>query len=181
SGSSDRDVAAAAYDPRSETWRSLPKPPIAFNVGTITWSGQEVILLSALINQRNVTASPTADATALDPTRGGWRTLPKTDLYPGSFASAWVGNELIAWNYEMEWQSLDPVSDRWSSARKMPLEPSECYVGGAAVGLAAFAWNCGEAALFQGDTWMEVKGGPLDQIVHSDAYGRDLKLWRFAD
>jgi hypothetical protein len=180
-GSSDRETAAASYDPGSDTWRSLPKPPIAFNVGTITWSGEDVIILSGLLNDRNVPASPTVQAMAFDPTMGEWRTLPDTALYPGSFASAWVGDRLIAWDYETDWQSLDPANGRWSSTRKLPLRFDECYVKGASVGNAAFAWNCGQAALLEGETWTEVKGGPLDENVYSDAYERGIKLWRFAD
>ena len=180
-GSSDRETAAASYDPRSETWRSLPPPPIAFNVASITWSGEDVVVLSGSLDRRNDPASPTVQAMALDPTSGQWRTFSDTDLYPGSFASAWVGDRLIAWDYVTNWQSLDPVTGGWSSTRKLPLRFDECYVGGATVATTAFAWNCGEAAIFDGQSWTEVRGGPLEEKVFSQAYERDIKLWRFAD
>jgi hypothetical protein len=180
-GRTEGGSAAAAFDPGTNTWRSLPQPPTDFNVASITWNGQAVIVLSALLDRRNEPASPTVDAMTLDPATQEWRSLPKTALYPGSFASAWVGDRLVAWDYDMKWQSLDLVSDGWSSRRDIPLEFSECYVGGATVGSIGFAWNCGQAATFESGHWTEVRGGPLEDMIHSQAYERDISLWRFAD
>ncbi len=173
--------AAASFDPATSEWRTLARPPIDLNVASITWTGREVLILSGLLNGRNVPASPTVETTTLDPTTGQWHTLADSDLDPGSFSSAWVGDRLVAWDYETHWQSLDPVTGGWSSARKLPLRFDECYVDGATVGTWAFAWNCGEAAIFDGQTWTEARGGPLEEKVFSQAYERDIKLWRFAD
>jgi hypothetical protein len=89
---------------------------------------------------------------------------------------------MLAWDYEVRWQEYDPVSDSWSEPRKMPFEFDECYPDSAVVGGRVLGFFCGRAALFQPVTseWSEIKGGPLEEEVYSDAYKRRIKVWRFA-
>jgi hypothetical protein len=175
------ETAAATYDPTTDAWRALSAPPIAFDTASATWDGQEVIVLSGLLEPSDRPTPATVDAMAFDPSTGRWRTLPATGLYPESFASVWSGGELLVWDYYMRWRSFDPGAAKWSAAGTLPLDAKECYVGGAAVGSVVFAWNCGDAAIFDGVRWTSVHGGPLDVGLFSSAYERQIDLWRFAD
>jgi hypothetical protein len=178
---SGRGVAAAAYDPRTDAWRTLPPPPIEFDTATATWSGRELILVGAVVEAGDRPTPSTVDAAAFDPITEVWRTLPGTGLYPESFATVWDGNTLIAWDYYLRWRSLDPSADGWSSAEQIPLDASECDVSGAVVGTTVFAWNCGQAAILHRGVWSPIHGGPLDATVSSSTSGGELRLWRFAD
>jgi hypothetical protein len=175
------ETAAATYDPVTDAWRALTPPPIAFDTASATWDGQELIVLSALLEPPDRPTPAAVDAMAFDPSTGRWRTWPGTGLYPESFASVWSDGDLLVWDYYMRWRSFDPGSAAWSAAGTLPLDARECYVGGAAVGSVVFAWNCGDAAIFDGVRWTSVHGGPLDVGMFSSAYGRQIDLWRFAD
>jgi hypothetical protein len=174
-------TAAAAYDPGTSLWHVLASPPIEFDVGSVTWSGREVIVVSGLLEQHDRPTPAAVDAMAFEPSTGMWRTLPGTELYPESFASVWADGSLIAWDYYMRWRSLGLDGNAWSVAGKIPLEASECYVSGAAVGSAVFAWNCGTASLFQDGVWTKVRGGPVEETISSPTSQGEIKLWRFAD
>jgi hypothetical protein len=178
---SGRASAAASFDPTTNEWQTLTKPPIDFNVATVTWTGQDVLVLSGLLNDRNVPASPTVDAMSLDPTTGRWHVLPRTALDPGSFASAYLGERLYAWDYVTRWQSFDPGANTWSPESKLPVKESECYVSGATVGSVVFDWNCGAPAILDGGTWATIRGGPVEETIYSKAYQREVGVWRFAD
>jgi hypothetical protein len=172
--------AAASFDPLAAEWQVLAGPPIDFNVASVTWTGREVILLSGLLNARNVPASPTVDAMSLDPESGTWRVLPGTALDPGSFASAYADGRLFAWDYGTTWQTFDPNTETWSRDSKLPLNESECYVSGATVGSVVFDWNCGTPAIFDDGAWQTLRGGPVEETIYSKAYKREIGVWRFA-
>jgi hypothetical protein len=174
------EPVAAAYDPASDTWTILPPPPIAFNAGEAAWTGHELLLLGSLLDSGNHPASPTVDGMAFDPGANTWRTLPPSALYPQSFAAAWFGDRLVAWDYNLQSQTYDPATDAWTRPGVMPLQYSECYTSGTTVGAFVFVWYCGDAALFDGTGWAEIHGGPLEDTVYSKAYQRDIDVWRFA-
>jgi hypothetical protein len=75
-----------------------------------------------------------------------------------------------------------PARNAWSASVKMPLEFSECYPDSVVVRDLVFGFFCGHAAPYEtaSGTWEEIHGGPLDEEVESEAYGRGIKLWRFA-
>jgi hypothetical protein len=173
--------ATASYDPTTNEWQLLAEPPTDFNVATVTWTGQEVVVLHALLNDRNVAASPTVDAMSFDPAAGRWWALPRTALYPGSFASAYLDGRLYAWDYVTRWQSFDPRTREWSPHAKLPVDEAECYVSGVTIGSVVFGWNCGAPAVFDSGTWEAIRGGPVEETIYSKAYGRKIGVWRFAD
>ena len=174
------DPVAAAYNPASDSWTTLPPPPIAFNAGEVAWTGHELLLLGSLLDSGNHASSPTVDGMAFDPSTDTWRTLPPSALYPQSFAASWLGDRLVAWDYNLQSQTYDPATDAWDRPDVMPLQYSECYTSGTTVGTFVFAWYCGDAALFDGTGWAAIHGGPLEDTVYSKAYQRDIDVWRFA-
>jgi hypothetical protein len=45
------------------------------------------------------------------------------------------------------------------------------------------AWFCGDAALYDEAIagWQRIDGGPLDETIYSNAYEREVQVWRFAN
>ena len=94
SNSPDGPVGAGAYDPASDTWRSLPAGPLGKREGYASvWTGKELVVVGG--NLGDTLATPLA--AALDPASGSWRLLPAlekiTGLLPGP-GVVWDGREV---------------------------------------------------------------------------------------
>jgi hypothetical protein len=172
----------AAYDPARNSWRRIADGPVGLNHASSLWTGEEMIVFGSALSGRNWPATDTSVGAAYDPAADVWREIPASELSPQAASALWTGQEMLAWDYEVRWQQYDPAANSWSEEAKMPLEFDECYPRSAMVGGRAFAFFCAQAALFDPATsgWTELTGGPLDATVHSVAYDRQLKLWRFA-
>jgi hypothetical protein len=173
----------AAYDPKTDSWRRIADAPHGLNLASGMWTGREVLVFGSLLNGKHRADTPTSVGAAYDPRSDKWRELPPSALSPQATSAVWVGNRLVAWDYDVHSQEYDPARDAWTAPVKMPLEASECYPESVLVRELVFAFFCGQAALYDVHTqgWQEIHGGPLDQEIWSDAYHSSIKLWRFAD
>jgi hypothetical protein len=176
-------VRGAAYDPINDTWRRIAAAPIGLNLISGMWTGREMLVFGSLLDNRNIAKTKTSVGAAYDPATDTWRKLPPSELSPQATSAVWVGNGMVAWDYEVHSQEYDPARNAWSGSVKMPLEFSECYPDSVVVRDLVFGFFCGHAALYDtgSGTWEEIHGGPLDEEVESEAYGRAIKLWRFAE
>ncbi len=166
----------AAYNPSSDEWRRIADAPVGLNHMSGLWTGREMLVFGSLLDNRNHADTRTSVGAAYDPASDKWRELPPSELSPQATSAVWVGDRMVAWDYEVHSQEFDPNSNTWSKAVKMPLDFSECYPDSVVVQGRVFAFFCGRAALFDvsSGTWEEIHGGLLDEEV------RSLKLWRFA-
>ncbi len=173
----------AAYDPETNAWRRVGDAPHGLNLASGMWTGREVLVFGSLLNGKHRADTPTSVGAAYDPETDTWRELPPSALSPQATSAVWVGNRMVAWDYEVHSQEYDPARGGWSAPVKMPLEASECYPDSVLVRELVFAFFCGQAALYDvhAHAWQEIHGGPLDAEIWSDAYQRSIKLWRFAD
>jgi hypothetical protein len=185
-GGGDREdpmsLEGAAYDPAGDSWRRIATAPVALNQVDGIWTGREMVVFGAALNNKGWAATDTSVGAAYDPALDRWREIPPSELSPQAISAVWTGRSMLAWDYEVHSQEYDPATDMWTPPQKMPLEFDECYPDSAMVGSQVFAFFCGRAALFDPvvSEWHEITGGPLDEEVYSDAYERRLKLWRFA-
>lgn len=183
-GAPDDPMAAsgAAYDPIEDEWRRIADAPIELNLVSGMWTGREMLVFGSLLDNRNIAETKTSVGAAYDPAADTWRELPPSDLSPQATSAVWVGSRMVAWDYEVHSQEYDPARNVWSDSVKMPLDFSECYPDSVVVTDLVFGFFCGHAALYDAGsgTWEEIHGGPLDEEVESEAYGRAIKLWRFA-
>jgi hypothetical protein len=131
------------------------------------------------LNGRNIAATETAVGAAYDPVADEWRRLPDSDLSPQATAAAWADGRLIAYDYEVQWQTYDPGTGSWSPPAPMPMDFDECYPDAVEVQGSVFAFFCGQAATFRDGEWVRVHGGLLDATV--DAGAGTYRLFRFAD
>lgn len=179
----ERALRGAAYDPSSDTWRRIAEAPIGLSLVSGAWTGREVLVFGSLLSRANRASTPTSVGAAYDPATDAWREIAPSALSPQATSADWLGDRLVAWDYEVHSQEYDPLEDRWSAPMSMPLSFSECYPESTVVSGLVLAWFCGSAALYDEDAdgWKRIGGGPLERTVYSEAYRRDLKVWRFAD
>jgi hypothetical protein len=176
-------VSGAAYDPIDDSWRKIADAPIGLNLISGMWTGREMLVFGSLLDNRNIAETKTAVGAAYNPATDKWRELPPSELSPQATSAVWVGDRMVAWDYEVHSQEYDPARDVWSAPVEMPLDFSECYPDSVVVRDLVFGFFCGHAALYDtgSRTWEEIHGGPLDEEVDSEPYGRAIKLWRFAE
>jgi hypothetical protein len=176
-------ATGAAYDPVSDAWRPIADAPLGLNHASGLWTGREVVVFGSLLDNQNRATTRMSVGEAYDPASDAWRELPPSNLSPQATSAVWVGDRMLAWDYEVHAQTYDPSGHAWTTPERMPMRFSECYPETQVVDGFALAFFCGQAALYQPETstWTSVRGGPLDEEVWSDAYRDHIKLWRFAD
>jgi hypothetical protein len=169
--------SGGAYDPATDSWRALADAPIALNAGDAVWTGTEMLVFGSLLDNGNIAETRTSIGAAYDPGADRWRVLPPSHLSPQAISAVWIGDRMLAWDYEVHSQTYDPATDRWSDEVRMPLEFSECYPDSAVAAGEVFAWFCGQAAIYDiaSGTWTEVRGGMTEEQVNG------IDLWRFTD
>ena len=92
----------ALYDPVSNTWRRLPRSPLAARTQAgATWTGSELLVLGGGDLDAPV-ALPTTDrdGAAFVPSTGTWQSLPPVPTARGNpvgISWAWSGARLFAW------------------------------------------------------------------------------------
>ena len=175
-------VSGAAYDPVGDAWRRIADAPIGLNLASGMWTGREMLVFGSLLGNRNIADTMMSVGSAYDPVMDTWRELPPSALSPQATTAVWVGERMVAWDYEVNSQEYDAARNAWSAPVKMPLDFNECYPDSVAAKDLVFAFFCGQAALYDtgSGTWEEIHGGPLDEEIESEAYGRAIKVWRFA-
>ncbi|MGH2635905.1 MAG: hypothetical protein ACRDHU_07160 [Actinomycetota bacterium] len=177
---SDTAREGAAYDPTTDRWRPIADAPIGLNLQSAVWTGDEVIVFGSLLDGNNRAETQTSVGAAYDPDANTWRTLPSSELSPQATSAVWVGDRLIAWDYELRAQEYDPASDTWSEPVEMPMEFSECYPDSVVAGTIVFAWFCGQASILDADegVWTRIRGGVLEPMI--EANDQEYALFRFA-
>jgi hypothetical protein len=89
--SPDGPAGGAAYNPRTDTWRRLPKGPLGIREGYApVWTGTEMLIVGG--NRGDTIARPTA--AAVNPRTGSWRRLRALDAITATPNGAvWNGRE----------------------------------------------------------------------------------------
>lgn len=141
---------AAAYDPETRTWRTLPDAPLdPAHAAVSFWTGQEVVIAGGL-GDRTAARS----GAAYDPAENRWRSIaeippaaerdgapiPLTDL---GVTPVWTGREAVFVTADGVLSYL-PEDDRWVRA---PAPRDAWRMGATAV------WTGDELIVWSGRTW----------------------------
>jgi hypothetical protein len=155
--------SGAAYNPETDAWRRVAPAPLALNLASASWTGKEVLVFGSLLDARNGATTRTSVGAAYNPATDTWRTMPPSTLSAQATSAVWVGGGMLAWDYETHWQVYDPVTNRWGERRKMPIDFSECYPQTVVAGGRAYAFFCGQAAIYDPmvGRWRRFASGPL--------------------
>jgi hypothetical protein len=179
--SDDIATTGAAYDPSTKQWRTIAEAPVGLNLASGMWTGEEMLVFGSLLDHRNRAVTDTSVGEGYSPVTDTWRELPPSRLSPQATSALWLGDRMLAWDYEVRSQTYLPQRDEWTDPQHMPMRFSECYPDSALVDGRAFAFFCGQAALYEPATgeWSSVRGGMLRDEVEGGAgpYAR----WRFAE
>lgn len=117
--------SAAAFDPATDTWRSLAAPPAVLGPHglSVVWTGTHVVAIRA--GSSVGPTAPTAVA-VYDPATDTWATGPTTDPLSSGGATVWTGTEAIIVTTantdpatdvddEVLVRAYDPVAGTWRS------------------------------------------------------------------
>jgi len=154
----------AAYDPATDTWRTIATAPIELTDATAVWTGREMIVFGAALHGGNFPETETAIAAAYEPTSDTWRRLPDSTLSPQASTAAWVGRELVAWDYLSGTAAFHPGQGKWRQLPDVPLDSGECSPESVPVAESVFGEYCGQLAVYDASTdrWRDIAG--LDYI-----------------
>jgi hypothetical protein len=164
----------AAYDPETNEWRTIADAPIELTDATAVWTGREMVVFGAALQGGNFPETETAIAAAYDPERARWRRLPDSTLSPQASTAAWVGEELVAWDYGSRTATYDPRADEWSALPDVPLDSGECSPESVAVGDWILGEYCGQLARYDSVArrWSDLTGtefvGSSFELVAAD-------------
>jgi hypothetical protein len=178
----------AAYDPSSDTWRTIPQPSMSFTDADVLWTGSEVIVFGARQGPGGG-EPPLADGLLLDPVTDIWRDVADVDLpawrgFPGNIGidanlarAVWNGSRMVVVDYGLRTAAFDPASDTWSSLPPLPTNGCEGSLAAAAVASGdVMVQVCGEVVTLapESERWHVVLGrGEAEQQTTGDGYYLD--------
>jgi galactose oxidase-like protein len=152
---------AAAYDPRSNTWRRLAPMPVAEWGANALWDGTEVLLLQGTRHRDALGSTvPMRRGLAYDPAADRWHRIASM-RYPryGSIA-VWTGRHVIVWGGLSDrvppyGEIYDPTGDTWTTMPPSPLrgryDPVAAWTGSSLI-----VWGGQDAR-----TWERLSGGAV--------------------
>ncbi len=117
---------AAAYTPRTNSWRRLAPMPVARSA-TAVWDGKEVLLVGGTTAKGSGTQL-VRRSVAYNPSTNRWRWIASMRYPREGNVATWTGDQLIVWGgVDLRWsvpprgEIYDPASDSWSPLPKAPL------------------------------------------------------------
>jgi len=146
---------AEAYNPATDTWRTLAQPPATWSLcpRDAVWTGKEMLVWGC-------------DLLAYDPAANAWRRLPNPPTRHGIVA--WTGRELIGWgggccgDVSDDGSAYNPVTNTWRKLAPAPVSGQQSPIG---------AWTGRELVVLNGH-------GPEGDRVGGAAYNPTKDSWR---
>jgi hypothetical protein len=206
-GDSHARKDGAAYNPRSRTWRKLPRSPVGGYANSLLWTGKEMITFGGIRNGPDrVSGFPDgfiSDGAAYDPRANKWRVLAESNLDPRGWHSAvWTGKEMLVWGgvteprsdcydcgYGEDASAYDPTNDSWRPIDEGPLSgrvehtavwsgESMIVYGGSAPGGGAGKHD-GAAYHLSSDSWALLPEAPIGgRYRHAAIWnGKEMFVW----
>ena len=88
----------AAYNPATNTWRTIPEAPITSRLGDdVTWTGQEMVVVGG--SPGAYSEGSRAIGAAYNPATNTWRLLPDLDFGDNTTGAyvVWTGEDVLYW------------------------------------------------------------------------------------
>jgi N-acetylneuraminic acid mutarotase len=124
-----RLARAAAYNPQTDTWRRIARPPMLHPGARAVSTGRELVLFGGYATERRPAS---AEAYAFEPTANRWRTLPAMESGRLLSAAVWTGSRLLLWgggtgladppHVPTHGLAYDPTRNGWAPLPKAPLK-----------------------------------------------------------
>ncbi len=181
-----QDPAGAAYDPTTDTWRTLPDAPIDPRSAVATvWTGSEMIVWGDSDGSAHA-----LDGAAYDPDRDSWRRIGDAPIAMNQGQGIWTGDEMIVFGSSLDNRNVadvpraqgmayDPVNDTWRLLPETDLSPQATSVVWS--GHEMIAWDYGlsvDAYSPSTDTWQKLPDAPMEssECYPSGAMAREVML-----
>ncbi len=125
----------AAYDPATDTWRSLPDTPVAARTPAAhVWTGRQMIVWSDVDRSR-----PHEDGAIYDPDADSWTEMSPAPIALNVAEAAWTGTEMIVVGARQDGNNhatteyaiglaYNPATDIWRELPASPLSPQASTV-----------------------------------------------------
>lgn len=160
----------AAYDPVSDSWRTLPPAPIDARAPLSVWTGREMLVWGTSVR---VEDRP-RDGAAYDPANDSWRPIAEAPIELTDATAAWTGTEMIVFGAALHGGNFpetptaigaayEPASDTWRQLPESDIDPNANTASW--LGDRLIAWDYSEhtSAYSPGsDTWSSLRGPPVD-------------------
>ena len=160
----------AAYDPVSDSWRTLPPAPIDARAPLSVWTGRELLVWGTSVR---VEDRP-RDGAAYDPATDSWRSIAEAPIELTDASAVWTGAEMIVFGAALHGGNVpetptaigaayDPTSDSWRELPESDIDPNANTASW--LGDRLIAWDYSEhtSAYSPGSaTWSSLRGPPVD-------------------
>jgi hypothetical protein len=136
-----RFARAAAYDPATDSWRRIARPPEQRDGASAVWDGREVLLVGGTRPRQGGSPVPARTVLAYDPRTGSWRRLAPLPRGRSGAVTSWTGKRLLVWGgmggkrlqHVRDGYAYDPARNRWELLPSAPLprgvEPAGVWTG----------------------------------------------------
>ena len=160
----------AAYDPKTDSWRSLPEAPIESRAPLSVWTGQELIVWGTAIR----VADRPRDGAAYDPRTDSWRRIAQSPIELTDATAVWTGREMIVFGAALHGGNFpesktaigaayDPETDAWRELPESELSPQASTAAWNGREMIAWDYLNGTAAYApHADSWRTLPKVPLD-------------------
>lgn len=122
---------AAAYNPKTNTWRRIAPMPGLREQAVAVWDGSEVLLVGGSAGSRVERPRLPRTGYAYEPATNRWQRIAPMASGREGFAAVWTGKQLFVWagkttvggppQYPPRGVAYDPTSNRWSTLPRAPL------------------------------------------------------------
>jgi N-acetylneuraminic acid mutarotase len=142
----------AAFNPRTETWRTLAPAPIEGREGAVgVWTGEEVVVWGGVSERAH------RDGAAYNPDTDQWRRIAAAPIggSPGGSFAIRTGARVVVFSGMDGVAAYYPATDRWQQLPKPPQSPRFGTTG---------AWT-GQSLLLWGGVSPETKQTPVSGAI----------------
>lgn len=184
---------AAAYDPTTDTWEMLSRPPWQPKdiVATAEWDGERVLVWGGMQYDSGPDISPWLGAGySYDLASDQWADLPAAPLTPRDrFSTVWTGAELIVVGGQDDSGSrddaaaYDPTAQRWRVLANAPVVSTSAMTVWTGEELVLLGGCCADTAVVSydpiADEWRSLPDVPISDCAPIDfcaTYGPD-PIW----
>ena len=175
----------AAYDPVSDSWRTLPPAPVDARAPLSVWTGQEMLVWGTSVRVKD----RPREGAAYDPTTDTWRTIAEAPIELTDATAVWTGSEMIVFGAALHGgnhpetptaigAAYDPGTDEWRGIPDSTLSPQASTA--AWNGDEMIAWDyLNDSAAYDPvtDSWRSLPRIPLDDsecTPESEALGGNV-------
>ncbi|MEX1046993.1 MAG: hypothetical protein WD757_00885 [Actinomycetota bacterium] len=129
----------AAYDPKSDQWRMLPRAPLSPRVPLSVWTERELIVWGTGFQVKN---QRPRDGAAYDPRSDSWRRIASAPIELTDATAVWTGREMIVFGAALR-RGRIPETDSAIGAAYDPRKDSWRIIpdSGLSPGADAAAWD----------------------------------------